>query len=493
MNGRGSKLFLFGLAIAGSMGASACGGTADAGLGDAGSVAEKDASESVDGADARGGSMSDVGSSDTAADATTVGVADGGTDSTSDVEVVVADATVDSMAADVGVADAARDAPTHPDAGDAGGNEAGDAGGNEAGDAGGNEAGDGGCSLGSTQCSGSSVETCGSNGQWGAPFPCTTGTCTGTACTGSTATGTSCQTTAAGSNDCGSGNQSCCMSQEFTGGPFFRTYMNTGSGPTGEADPATVSGSRVDTYLVTVGRFRKFVAAWNGGSGYTPPEGSGKHTHLNGGMGLANSGTAGTYELGWDTSDDSNVAPTDVNLACDPENTNATWTPSVGKNEDMPINCVNWYEAYAFCIWDGGFLPSETEWEYAAAGGGGTDGLREFPWGTTDPGNNNQFAIYGDFYKGGQLAPVGTATKGAGRFGQLDLAGEVFEWGLDVVTTYVSPCVDCANVTSSAGSVRAARGGNFSSSTTDIAPWSREAFPQTERDFILGVRCARVP
>ena len=47
------------------------------------------------------------------------------------------------------------------------------------------------------------------------------------------------------------------------------------------------------------------------------------------------------------------------------------------------MNCVNWFEAYAFCIWDGGFLPSDTEWEYAAAGG---SLQREYPWGSTAPG-----------------------------------------------------------------------------------------------------------
>jgi formylglycine-generating enzyme len=84
----------------------------------------------------------------------------------------------------------------------------------------------------------------------------------------------------------GSGTESCCTSLEVTGGTYYRTYGHDGSGPTAEADPATVSGFRMDKYLVTVGRFRQFVNAWDGGVGYVPPAGSGKHTYLNGGNGL---------------------------------------------------------------------------------------------------------------------------------------------------------------------------------------------------------------
>src|SRR5271165_983105 len=52
----------------------------------------------------------------------------------------------------------------------------------------------------------------------------------------------------------GSGTESCCTSLPVTGGTFYRTFTNDGTGPTEEADPATVSGFRLDKYLVTVGR-----------------------------------------------------------------------------------------------------------------------------------------------------------------------------------------------------------------------------------------------
>ena len=137
--------------------------------------------------------------------------------------------------------------------------------------------------------------------------------------------------------------------------------------PAPDSDPATVSDFRLDKYPVTLGRFRQFVNAWNSGSGYVPPAGSGKHTHLNGGRGLANSGAPRTYETGWVASDDDKIAPTAANLLCDPGSDSLAlpdddvWTDAPGTHENRPINCVNWYEAYAFCIWDGGFLPSEAD------------------------------------------------------------------------------------------------------------------------------------
>ena len=116
------------------------------------------------------------------------------------------------------------------------------------------------------------------------------------------------------------------------------------------------------------------------------------------------------------------------------------------------MNCVTWYEAYAFCIWDGGFLPTAAEWGYAAAGG---DEQREYPWGSAPPGTGNACAIYDCYYPSGQgvcsslanTPPVGTPSSGAGRWGQLDLVGLTFVWVLDYNASYVSPCVDCAALT----------------------------------------------
>jgi formylglycine-generating enzyme required for sulfatase activity len=166
-----------------------------------------------------------------------------------------------------------------------------------------------------------------------------------------------------------------------------------------------------------------------------------------------------------------------------------TWTATPGTQEHVPINCVNWAEAYAFCIWDGAFLPSEAEWEYAAAGG---SEQREYPWGSTDPGTADQFAIYGGYYAPGCtgascFAPVGSTPSGAGRYGQLDLEGNAWTWTLDWYAPY-APCSNCAEVTQTEG-VRVTRGCAFDSTAAYLLPTLRNS----EDRYFDGIRCAREP
>jgi len=368
------------------------------------------------------------------------------------------------------------------------------------------------CVPGGTICSGTSpppicgaipgtsaLQTCAVTALWDTPWPCATGICSrlpqtvveaaGSACAGTTTNGTSCQISGTGLDDCGASSESCCASLEVPGGRYYRTYTNDGTEATDVADPATVSGFRLDKYLVTVGRFRQFVNVVfppGGGSGWLSAPEAGKHVHLNGGSGLR--ATAGGYEPGWSTADNGNIAPTDGNLGCDAF---ATWTSTARAQDNLPINCVNWYEAYAFCIWDGGFLPSEAEWEYAAGGG---SQQREFPWGATYE-TNNQYAIVNcDVPSLGcqAIAPVGTATLGAGYWGQLDLAGEVAEWTLDLYAPYVDPCADCVAAAggSGGGATRVLRGGSVVAVQSAA---NRTLGDPTQRNFITGFRCARTP
>jgi formylglycine-generating enzyme required for sulfatase activity len=324
----------------------------------------------------------------------------------------------------------------------------------------------------------------------------------------------SCQPGGPGMTDCGIRpigvggesitHESCCTSLLVNGGSYARTYLHFGPEATAEADPATVTSFRLDKYMVTVGRFRQFVRAWKHGAGWTPPIGSGKHVHLNEGRGLASSAVAGTFEPGWVASDNVNLAPTSEDLACNvptsPEGGSQrsydTWTPEAAGQEHLPVTCLNWYEAMAFCIWDGGFLPSEAEWEYAAAGG---SEQRKYPWGSAEPGSESQYAIYGCYYPVGgsgctdvtSIAPPGSAPLGAGRWGQLDLAGDVWEWTLDAYEAYVNPCVDCARL--GPAPTRILRGGDFGETTANLIPSHRYQNPPTARFYNFGLRCARTP
>ena len=318
----------------------------------------------------------------------------------------------------------------------------------------------------------------------------------------------SCAPGGPGMSNCGPGGQeSCCTSLPVSAGTFDRTYTNNGSGATGTADPATLSAFELDKYELSVGRLRQYVNYLAGG-GALPAAGSGKHSHLNGGQGLADGSKAGSYEAGWDASWNSNI-PTGANalstwtknLDCS-TGTYATFTASAGANEALPVTCLDWYEAHAFCIWDGGFLPSEAEWRYAAAGG---DEQRMYPWGSSAPGTMSQYLLYDCYYPTGSagnctslanIAKVGSTTLGAGRFGQLDLSGSVWEWTLDVYSAkFVSPCTDCANL--SGGTDRVLPGGGFHSGLTPYmlsANRTSVNYATTYRgDYGVGVRCARTP
>jgi formylglycine-generating enzyme required for sulfatase activity len=307
--------------------------------------------------------------------------------------------------------------------------------------------------------------------------------------------------------NCGSSsNESCCASPLVPGGTFFRSYDGVTkelyADYTKKDSPATVSDFRLDKFEITVGRFRKFVAAWNGG--WRPLTGNGKHQHLAGGSGLLDA--SGSYEQGWDASWTKSVSPTDAHLHCGGSSSTSPWTPSAGANENRPVSCLNWYEAYAFCIWDGGFLPSEAEWNYAASGG---SEQRVYPWSSPATSTAIDCSYANGYLRTDGNGGIGSCTdpihpndvgsyspKGDGKYGQADLGGNLTEWNLDWIdftVPYSTPCSDCSSLTRTAEGYRGVRGGAFEDGSEHMTASYRDGHAPTDRLERAGARCARAP
>ncbi|HEX4341435.1 MAG TPA: SUMF1/EgtB/PvdO family nonheme iron enzyme [Polyangiaceae bacterium] len=385
------------------------------------------------------------------------------------------------------------------------------------------------CKPGAKACVGSTgVQTCVANGEsYSGPVPCTVangvpscsaGTCgvascgagycnadglaatgceaklgTNDACGATCAAATACATSlscngsacvappscASLTANCGPGaNESCCTSLPVPGGTFYRGYDGTNGD---KNSPATVSGFRLEKFDVTVGRFRKFLAAYKQN---VVPAGAGKNPN-------------DPADTGWSTTWNASLPPDSATfasstyVACDPA---ATWTSTATTNEDEPINCVSWYEAAAFCAWDGGRLPTDAEWNYAAAGG---SEQRFFPWSSPPISGaidctyaNYEFAT--NMYctpPSGAPRTVGLAPKGNGKWGQSDLAGNVWKWVFDAfVVPFPTPCTNCANRT---GTERAIHGGDYGYAPDGLAVAARASVDPSGRGPVIGFRCAR--
>lgn len=148
------------------------------------------------------------------------------------------------------------------------------------------------------------------------------------------------------------------------------------------------------------------------------------------------------------------------------------------------VSDISWDEAVAFCESVGGRLPSETEWEYAAAGGA----AKQLYAGTSDSLSVDLFASYRENSKG-EAFPVGN--KAPNEFGLYDMSGNVAEWIGEYYQSYPENAVDAVIADTTLFDLRIIRGGSVWAGQPITRTYWRTGTLKEVRTPSVGFRCAR--
>ena len=158
-----------------------------------------------------------------------------------------------------------------------------------------------------------------------------------------------------------------------------------------------------------------------------------------------------------------------------------------------PVNHVNWFEAEAWCRWANRRLPSEVEWEAAAAYGPAVKlesdmPKRRYPWGTSIDGCPANL-------DGRHIGVVDVAAYPGGDsgFGCRQMIGNVWEWTSSDFLPFPGFSIDPYEDYSAPwfGTRKVLRGGAWATRSRMISNTYRNFFTPDRRDTICGFRtCA---
>jgi formylglycine-generating enzyme required for sulfatase activity len=192
---------------------------------------------------------------------------------------------------------------------------------------------------------------------------------------------------------------------------------------------------------------------------------------------------------------------TEGELGSAPEST-CSFSAAARGREDFAMSCVTWATSRAYCMFTGGDLPTEAQWEYAATSASRT-GKATFPWGDDPP--DCARAVYGRLALAGlpggceeeagsgpravrvMGVPVTPGDRSAG--GIQGLGGGVAEWTRDTPAPYDAACWRGVDPTCSdpASDARVIRGGAWASTAINVRSAARLA--SRKATSFIGFRC----
>jgi hypothetical protein len=146
-----------------------------------------------------------------------------------------------------------------------------------------------------------------------------------------------------------------------------------------------------------------------------------------------------------------------------------------------PVGGVAWWDAWIFCEWLGGSLPTEAQWECACRAGTTTT------WWTGDDERLLLQAAWVDESEDGEAHPVGQ--KAPNHWGLFDVHGNVSEWCLDRYGAYVAGKQVNPRGPKS-GYTRVLRGGNAAARADRSRSASRDHAVPHSASVLTGFRVA---